>query len=245
MGLVFVVEGGTDVGRVAQRCLESANFAVRVLSVERNVIQQAAQVRPAAILIDALASKGRGLELCTQIRANFSLARTPVILLAVHASEEQRIQGLELGADDYITGLHSAPELVARVQAVIRRFARTLPWQNESSLGTLSSFSSFLPGTGSIKTGDIEIDPSAMRFMIRGGEIEVTSLEFRLIYYLSFNRSRVFSRDQLLDAVWGTQFGSPRCVDACVRRLRRKIEPNLTKPTYLKTVRGAGYCLAA
>jgi DNA-binding response OmpR family regulator len=222
--------------------LESANFAVRVLSVERNVIQQAAQVRPAAILIDALASKCRGLELCAQIRANFSLARTPVILLAVHASEEQRIQGLESGADDYITGLHSAPELVARVQAVIRRFARTLPWPNESSLGTLSAF---LPGTGSIKTGDIEIDPSAMRFMVRGGEIEVTSLEFRLIYYLSFNRSRVFSRDQLLDAVWGTQFGSPRCVDACVRRLRRKIEPNLTKPTYLKTVRGAGYCLTA
>ena len=213
-----------------------------MLSVERNVIQQAAQVRPAAILIDALASKGRGLELCTQVRATFSLARTPVILLAVHASEEQRIQGLELGADDYITGLHSAPELVARVQAVIRRFARTLSWQSECSLGTLASF---LPGTGSIKTGDIEIDPSAMRFMVRGGEIEVTSLEFRLIYYLSFNRSRVFTRDQLLDAVWGTQYGSPRCVDACVRRLRRKIEPNFTNPTYLKTVRGAGYCLAA
>lgn len=242
MGLVFVVEGGTEIGRVAQRCLESANFAVRMLSLERNVIQQATQVRPAAILIDAMASKGRGLELCAQIRVTPSLVRTPVILLAVHASEEQRIQGLELGADDYITALHGAPELVARVQAVIRRFSRTSPWQSESSLGTLSSF---LPATGPIKTGDIEIDPSAMRFMVRGDEVEVTSLEFRLMYYLSFNRSRVFTRDQLLDAVWGTQYGSPRCVDACVRRLRRKIEPNLTRPTYLKTVRGAGYCLAA
>jgi DNA-binding response OmpR family regulator len=238
---VFVVEGVTEIGRVAQRYLESANFAVRILSVERNVIQQATQVRPAAILIDAMALKGRGLELCAQIRATFSLARTPVILLAVQASEEQRIQGLELGADDYITGLHSAPEVVARVQAVIR-LARTPSGQSESSLGTLSSF---LPATGPIKTGDIEIDPSAMRFVVRGGEVEVTSLEFRLMYYLSFNRSRVFTRDQLLDAVWGTQYGSPRCVDACVRRLRRKIEPNLTRPTYLKTVRGAGYCLAA
>lgn len=242
MAFVFVVEGGTEIGRVAQRCLESANFAVRLLSVERNVIQQATQVRPAVILIDAMASKGRGLELCAQIRATPALARTPVILLAVHASEEQRIQGLELGADDYITALLGTPELVARVQAVIRRFSRTSPWQSESSLGTLSSF---LSATGPIKTGDLEIDPLAMRFMVRGDEVEVTSLEFRLIYYLSFNRSRVFTRDQLLDAVWGTQYGSPRCVDACVRRLRRKIEPNVTRPTYLKTVRGAGYCLAA
>ena len=79
-----------------------------------------------------------------------------------------------------------------------------------------------------------------MKFVVRGGEVEVTNLEFRLMYYLSFNRSRVFTRDELLDAVWGTQYASPRCVDACVRRLRRKIEPNLTKPTYLKTVRGGG-----
>ena len=242
MELVFVVEGGTGIGRIAQRYLESANFAVRLLSTERNVIQQAEQVRPAVIMIDASAAKGRGLELCTQVRSTFSLARTPLILLAADASEEQRILGLELGADDYITGLHSAPEFVARAQAVIRRFARTLPWHSELSLGTTPFF---LPSTGPIKTGDIEIDPSAMRILVRGDEIAITSLEFRLMYYLSFNRSRVFSRDQLLDAVWGTQYASPRCVDACVRRLRRKIEPNLTRPTYLKTVRGAGYCLAA
>jgi two-component system alkaline phosphatase synthesis response regulator PhoP len=240
--LVFVVEGGTGVGRVAQRYLESAKFTVRLLSADRNVVQQAEQVRPAVIMIDALAAKGRGLELCTQARRSFPLARTALILLAVDASEEERIQGLELGADDYITGLQSAPELVARVQAVIRRFARALSWHGLSPLGT---FPFLLPATGPIKTGDIEIDPSAMKFVVRGGEVEVTNLEFRLMYYLSFNRSRVFTRDELLDAVWGTQYASPRCVDACVRRLRRKIEPNLTKPTYLKTVRGAGYCLSA
>lgn len=242
MELAFVVEGGTGIGRVAQHHLESSDFAVRVLSTGRNVIQQAERVRPAAIMIDAQAAKGRGLELCAQVRATFSLARTPLILLAFDASEEQRIFGLELGADDYITGLHSAPEFVARVRAVIRRLGRTLPWRSNFSLGTLPSF---WPATGPIKSGDIEIDPSAMRVLVRGDEITITSLEFRLMYYLSFNRSRVFTRDQLLDAVWGTQYASPRCVDACVRRLRRKIEPNLTRPTYLKTVRGAGYCLAA
>lgn len=241
MELVFVVEGGTGVGRIAQRHLEYANFSVRLLSTERDVVQQAERGNPAVIMIDALAPDGRGLELCAEVRANRSLARKPVILLAVEASEEQRILGLELGGDDYITGLHSASEFVARVQAVIRRFARTtLPWN--VSLGSLPSS---WPATGPIKSGDIEIDPSAMRISVRGDEVEITNLEFRLMYYLSFNRSRVFSRDQLLDAVWGTQFASPRCVDACVRRLRRKIEPNLTRPTYLKTVRGAGYCLSA
>ena len=240
MGLLFVVDGGTGVGQVAQHYLQSANFSVRLLSTENNVIRSAERARPAAILIDALAPDGAGMDLCAQIRGTRSLARMPVILLAVEASEEGRILGLELGSDDFITGLHSAAELVARVQAVIRRFARA---QNAFPLGSLPC--SMPAVTRPIRTRDIELDPCAMRILVRGDEVETTSLEFRLMYYLTYYPSRVFSRDQLLDAVWGTQYASPRCVDACVRRLRRKIEPNLARPTYLKTVRGAGYCLSA
>ena len=238
---VFIVEGGTGVGDLAQHHLESAGFAVRVFSAGSNVVQRAERVRPALILIDALAPDGVGLDLCARLRATSSLSRTPVILLAAETSVEQRILGLEAGADDYVTGLPSAAEFVARVRAVIRRFARTAGPQSPFSPGSLSS-SLIL---GPIKTGDIELDPSAMRISIRGGDIETTSLEFRLMYYLTHFRSRVFSRDELLDAVWGMQYANPRCVDACVRRLRRKIEPNLARPMYLKTVRGAGYCLAA
>ena len=99
-----------------------------------------------------------------------------------------------------------------------------------------------MPGP-TIGIGDIEIDPSSMKVLVRGREVLTTHLEFRLLYYLVHNQSRVFSRGQLLDAVWGTQYVELRCVDACVRRLRHKIEPDPLRPTYLRTVRGAGYRL--
>lgn len=243
MPLGFVVEGGTGVGQLARQQLESADFSVRVLLMNNNVPQLAEKARPAVIMIDALACGGAGLDLCVRIRMNRFLARTPVILLAFQASEDQRIAGLEMGGDDYITGLYSATEFVARVQAVIRRFARSFPPEATLSSGTVPGALPVL--TLPIRTKDIELDPLGMKILVRGDEIETTTLEFRLMYYLSYHRSRVFTRDQLLDAVWGTQYASPRCVDACVRRLRKKIEPNLTKPTYLKTVRGAGYCFTA
>jgi DNA-binding response OmpR family regulator len=240
---VFVVEGGTGVGRVVQHHLESSRFAVRLLSIESDVVPRADRARPAIIVIDALAPGHGGLELCGRIRATRSLGRTPVILVAFDASEEDRIYGLESGADDYITGVSYAGEFLARVRAVIRRFERASGLQSAVSIGALPP--SVAAIAGPLKTGDLELDPSAMRILVRGGEVEITSLEFRLMYYLTYHRARVFSRDELLDAVWGTQYANPRCVDACVRRLRRKIELNQTRPAYLKTVRGAGYCLAA
>jgi DNA-binding response OmpR family regulator len=239
----FVVEGGTGVGKVVQHHLESSRFNVRVFSIESEVILRAERARPALFVIDALAPGHSGLELCGRIRATRSLARTPVILVAYDATEEDRIYGLESGADDYITGVSFAGEFLARVRAVIRRFERVFGLQSAVSVGALPPAVAGMAGP--LKSGDLELDPTAMRILVRGGEVEITSLEFRLMYYLSFHRSRVFSRDELLDAVWGTQYANPRCVDACVRRLRRKIEPNQTRPTYLKTVRGAGYCLAA
>jgi DNA-binding response OmpR family regulator len=235
---VFIVEGGTGVGEVAQHHLELAGFAVRLFSIGNNVIQRAQRARPALVMIDALAPGGAGLQMCTRIRGTPSLVKTPVILLGVETSVEERVAGLEAGADDYIAGILSATEFLARVRAVIRRFARTAAPQSGNSFGFPASLA-----MGPIRTGDIELDPSAMKIMVRGGEVETTSLEFRLMYYLTHFRSRVFSRDELLDAVWGMQYANPRCVDACVRRLRRKIEPNLAHPTYLMTVRGAGYCL--
>lgn len=238
---VFIVEGGTGIGDVAQHHLELAGFAVRVFSIENNIVQRAERARPSLILIDALAPAGSGLELCRDIRANSSLVRTPIVFLGVETTVDERIAGLESGGDDYISGLLNGPEFVARVRAVIRRFARTAGPQSAFSLGQLYGSLTM----GPIKTGDLELDPSAMKILIRGGEVETTSLEFRLMYYLTHFRSRVFSRDELLDAVWGMHYANPRCVDACVRRLRRKIEPNLSRPTYLKTVRGAGYCVAA
>jgi len=155
--------------------------------------------------------------------------KTPVILLLAGATEADRIQALESGADDCVSKPFSPRELVARMQAVLRCPPRPLP----------------APATET-ETPDLVIDRSAMILSVRGGEVATTALEFRLVDYLARHRGRVFTRDNLLDEVWGDmQFVTPRSVDACIRRIRDKIEPNRATPTYLKTVRGVGYRLDA
>src|SRR5262249_22791877 len=146
--------------------------------------------------------------------------------LIAGANEEDRIRGLEYGADDCISKPFSPGEFVARVQATLRRATSALPAAKGSA--------------------EIVIDRSAMKLSVRGNEITTTTLEFRLIDYLACHQGRVFTRDLLLDAVWGDmQFVTPRSVDACIRRIREKIEPDRAKPTYLKTIRGVGYRLDA
>jgi two-component system phosphate regulon response regulator PhoB len=161
--------------------------------------------------------------LCRRIRSNPALGTIPVIFVTAKTSETDRILGLELGADDYISKPFSPRELVARVKAVLRRFERPLVPQL-------------------LKAGDIEIDTGAMVLTVRGKKMATTATEFRLLDYLARHPGRVFTRDQLLDAVWrDTQFVTPRSVDVYVRRIREKIERDPESPRMLKTVRGAGY----
>jgi len=164
-----------------------------------------------------------GLDICRQIRANPAISATPVIFLTARSGESDRISGLELGADDYITKPFSPRELVARIKAVLRRFERPM----EPSVVTV---------------GDISIDTGAMTLTVRGSMVATTATEFRLLDYLARHPGRVFTRDNLLDAVWrDTAFVTPRSVDVYVRRLREKIESDPEQPVYLRTVRGAGY----
>lgn len=238
--LCIIAERESNVARFATEHLEREGFGVRTLAMEGNVTQRVGQLRPSLVIIETTMSRGRALGLCRNIRR----ARTPVILLAANASEEERIVGLDSGADDYITESSSGREVVARVRAVMRRFARQEFHGWEPSILHPLPHPVIGAPSPTMRTGDIEIDAAAMRISIRGSEIVTTNLEFRLLYYLVHNQSRVFTRDQLLDAVWGIQNNVElRSVDACVRRLRRKIEPDPLRPTYLKTVRGAGYCL--
>ena len=175
------------------------------------------------ILLDIMLPGGDGLELCRRIRQTGALAMIPVIFLTAKASESDKIMGLELGADDYIPKPFSSRELVARVRAVLRRFERPL-------------------APAVVKAGDIEIDSGAMTLSVRGNLTQTTATEFRLLEYLARHPGRVFTRDQLLDAVWrDTHYVTPRSVDVYVRRIREKIEPDPENPRYLKTVRGAGY----
>ena len=224
--LIFVVEDEIEIRELAQWCLAEAGYAVRTFSTS-NVIQQAEDNHPSLMLITMMMPDGNGLDLCRQVRENRVLARTPIVFLIPESAEEHRALALESGADDCIVKPFSPRELVARVQAVLRRFGPA-------------------NGRSRNETADLVIDSLAMKVSVRGSEVSTTSLEFRLIEYLARHRGQVFTRDLLLDAVWGDmQFVTPRSVDACIRRIREKIEPDRTSPTYLKTIRGVGYRLDA
>jgi len=163
-----------------------------------------------------------GFEVCRKIRESTDLASVPIIFLTARAGEEDRVRGLDLGADDYITKPFGTRELTARVRAVLRRFEQ--------------------PVTTSITAPDFELHSESMTLTVRGKLTDVTATEFRLLHFLASHPGRVYSRDQVLDAVWrDLSFVTPRSVDVYIRRLREKIEPDPEDPKYLKTVRGAGY----
>jgi DNA-binding response OmpR family regulator len=220
---IFVVEDDPDISRLVQHHLSLSAYKTQVFPRAMGVIGEAERNRPALFLLDIMLPGGDGLDLCRHIRQNRALSSTPVIFLTARASEADRVSGLELGADDYITKPFSPRELVARVKAVLRRFERPLT-------------------PALMKTGDLEIDSGAMTLQVRGRPVTTTATEFRLLDYFARHPGQVFSRDQLLDAVWrDTQYVTPRSVDVYVRKLREKIERDPESPRYLKTVRGAGY----
>ena len=220
---IFLVEDDADIARLVRHHLEAAGYGVRSFSIIPGVLAEAQKSRPALFLLDVMVPGGDGLKLCEQIRSSEALAATPVIFLTARTSEADRVLGLELGADDYICKPFSPRELVARVKAVLRRFDKPLaPMVHE--------------------LGEVRIDTGAMILSVRGKNVATTATEFRLLEYLARHAGRVFTRDQLLDAVWrDTAFVTPRSVDVYVRRIREKIERDPEAPQYLKTVRGIGY----
>ena len=220
---ICLLEDDPDISRLVQFQLEAAGFTVRPYADLSRILAEAERTPPALFLLDIMVPGGDGLDLCRRLRANPKLSIVPIIFLTARAAENDRIQGLDLGADDYITKPFSTRELIARVKAVLRRFER--------------------PNAPSVVAFDqIEIDASAMQLRVRGALVTTTATEFRLLDYLARHPGRVFSRDHLLDAVWGdARFVTPRSVDVYVRRIREKIEEDAETPRYLKTMRGAGY----
>jgi DNA-binding response OmpR family regulator len=220
---IFLVEDDADITRLVRHHLEAAGYVVRSYSAIGAVLADALRHRPALFLLDIMVPGGSGLALCEQVRASEILAPTPIIFLTAKTAETDRVLGFEVGADDYITKPFSPRELVARIKAVLRRFEPPL----QSTVREL---------------GDLRIDTGAMTLTVRGSNVATTATEFRLLDYFARHSGRVFTRDQLLDAVWrDTAFVTPRSVDVYVRRLREKIESNPEDPRYLKTVRGTGY----
>jgi DNA-binding response OmpR family regulator len=220
---VFVLEDDPDISRLVQYHLEAAGYTVKLYMTIGTIVADAERQPPAVFLLDIMVPGGDGLDLCRRLRKNPALSTVPIIFLTARAAENDRVMGLELGADDYITKPFGTRELVARVKAVLRRFER--------------------PTSPSVvKFENVEIDAHAMQLRVNGELVTTTATEFRLLDYLARHPGRVFSRDHLLDAVWGdARFVTPRSVDVYVRRIREKIEADAETPRYLKTMRGAGY----
>lgn len=220
---IFVLEDDIDISRLVQHHVQAAGFEARLFQTPAYLIPEAERQRPALFLLDIMVPGGDGLDVCRRLRSHPGLSTTPIIFLTARASENDRVLGLELGADDYIVKPFAPRELVARIKAVLRRFERP-------AMPAVTNFE------------DVVIDAGAMQLKVRGETVTTTATEFRLLDYLARHPGRVFSRDHLLDAVWGdARFVTPRSVDVYVRRIREKIEIDPENPRYLKTVRGAGY----
>ena len=222
--LIFVVEDEEDIARLISHNLQAAGFDVQSFVSGASVLTEALREKPALFLLDVMLPGTDGFELCRHIRQTPVLSAIPVIFLTAKTSEADRVKGLELGGDDYITKPFSPRELVARIRTVLR------------GLGKTSAESEVL------RFGDLEIDVYSMTVQVDGRNVLTTVREFRLLEYLATHRGRVLTRDQLLDAVWKeTPFVTPRSIDVYIRRLREKIESDPRHPLYLKTLRGIGY----
>lgn len=220
--LVFVVQNDPAGGQLTCQCLRTHGYATRWFAESSEVIAQAKRTPPALFLLDIALPGKDSFELCRHIRQTKILAGCGVIFLIAKTREGEGIDGLELGGDAYVTKPFSPRELVARVRTVLRT-----PEPGQAKVA---------------KFGRIEIDSSLMSINVDGESVPTTMREFRLLDYLARRPSRVFTRNQLLDAVWAEgAFVTPRSIDVYVRRLREKIEPDPENPTYLVAVRGIGY----
>jgi two-component system phosphate regulon response regulator PhoB len=198
-------------------------FQPRILTGETGTLQELESWKPDLIILDVMLPESDGFEICRQVRKTPSIARTPILFLTARSDEVDRVLGLEIGGDDYITKPFSPRELIARVKAHLRR-EKAEPEVREAELGPF------------------RIDRAAHRLFMRDKELELTSTEFRLLDFFLTHPGHAYGRDQLLSEVWGEQrFVTPRTVDVHVRRLREQIEDQPDEPRYLITVRGFGY----
>jgi DNA-binding response OmpR family regulator len=220
---VLVVDDDATVAEVVSRYLEREGFEVEAVEDGRVGLDRAVANPPDLMLLDLMLPGMDGLEVCRRVRA---VAPVPIIMLTARGDEDQKIVGLEMGADDYVSKPFSPRELTARVKSVLRR-----------SAGPSAPADRVEP----IRAGDIEVDPRSREVRVRDRLVSLTALEFELLAFLIRHPGQVFRREELLEKVWGYTFGDTSTVTVHVRRLREKIEADPANPTHVRTVWGVGY----
>lgn len=226
MKTILVVDDEAKILRLARDYLEHAGFAVLITETGTEALAAARQARPDLIVLDLGLPDLDGLDVTRALRKESNI---PIIMLTARGDESDKLVGLELGADDYLTKPFSPKELVARVRAVLRR--------TENALSS--------PGREIIRTAELTLVLPRMEARLGQRPIELTPTEFELLAALAGQPGRIFTRAQLLDAVHGVAFESyERAIDAHIKNIRRKLEPNPRQPRYILTVYGVGYKFA-
>ena len=219
---VLIVEDEDSLSTLLQYNFEKEGYKVEIAKDGEEALLMVAESKPDIILLDWMLPKLSGIEVCRRLRINKEQRKIPIIMLTARGDETDRITGLDYGADDYVLKPFSLPLLFARTRALLRR-------TNPAMIGDTISF------------GNIEIDTKALRVKVNNNQIHLGPTEFRLLEYFISNPGRVYSREQLLDAVWGRDiYVEARTVDVHIGRLR-KILNKYGAENYIRTVRSAGY----
>ena len=224
MKKILLIEDDTDLYSLLKYNLEKEGFALSGSQTGRGALELCRQVRPDLILLDIMLPDSDGLDICKRIRQDPDLAATPVNFLTARASETDRIVGLELGANDYVVKPFFVRELIARIKLQFR-----------TQEGTTAA-------ARVLQAAGLELDPSSRQVRLDGAPLALTATEFRLLEFLMRRPGVVFSREQLLNSVWGQDRAiTDRAVDVYVLRLRQKIERDPTAPVMIHSIRGFGY----
>lgn len=226
---ILLVEDEAPIAQPLAFLLEQQGFEVRTVEDGGEALQVFEQFHPNLILLDLMLPGLSGTEVCRRIRAQ---SQVPIIMLTAKSSEIDKVVGLELGADDYVTKPYLARELLARINSVLRRSETTL----------MASTPETVVETDIIEASGIVLDTSRHTVSVRGQEVEMPLKEFDLLEYLMRNAGHVLTRGQLLDRVWGADYyGDTKTLDVHIKRLRSRIEEDPSSPKLIKTIRGVGY----
>jgi two-component system alkaline phosphatase synthesis response regulator PhoP len=221
---VVIIEDEKDIVELVRYNFRKEGFEVESFGRGREGLDYLRRSTADVVLLDILLPDDDGFSICKRLRADDHLRALPVIFLTAKGEEVDRVLGLEIGGDDYVVKPFSPRELVARVKAVLRRQERVATKREV------------------VESGSVRLDTRTQEVTVGGRAVELSTLEFKLLYCLASHPRHVFNRDRLLDEVWGRdRFVTPRTVDVHIRRLREKIEAVPNRPQFLQTVRGSGY----
>lgn len=234
---ILVIDDEADIVELISYNLKKEGFSVDYAYDGEAALKKIKNNKYSLIILDLMLPGIQGLELCKIIRGIPETSNLPIIMLTAKGEEFDKVLGLEMGADDYITKPFSTRELVARTKAVLRRAEKA---REALVSGAVTEEGNIL------KIKDMLIDKEKYIVSVGGRQIKLSATEFKLLLYLAERPNKIYSRDRLLDTVWGNDvYVEPRTVDVHIRRLRTKIEKDPNNPKYIKTMRGVGYFIEA